>query len=146
MLLVIAKDVRCINFAYANAIFPYIQNYRHNIARRRHGATAERFGTAALRHITSSTSPRRQKYTDSGGVNISLVDDDINVIDQNPALLGSEMRVTPRASTICAISAVPTLPVPATDAQQENAEHAASIRKYFGYGSMKETLPTTVPL
>lgn len=40
-------------------------------------------------NVTSSA-----KIYGLGGVNISLVDDDINVIDQNPALLGSEMSNT----------------------------------------------------
>lgn len=73
-----------------------------------------------------------------GGVNISLVDDDINVIDQNPALLGSEMSNQVSLGYMRYIGGSNLASVRYGHSAGEHGAWAASI-SYFGYGSMKET-------
>lgn len=75
-----------------------------------------------------------------GGVNISLVDDDISVFDQNPALLGPEMSNMAGLNYMHYIGGSNFAGVRYAHSAGDRGAWAASIR-YFGYGSMKEALP-----
>lgn len=75
-----------------------------------------------------------------GGVNITLVDDDISVIDQNPALLGGEMGNMLSLNYMRYLGGSNFAGVRYGHSAGEHGAWAASIQ-YFGYGSMKETLP-----
>lgn len=73
-----------------------------------------------------------------GGINISLVDDDIMTADQNPALLGGEMSGQIALNYMHYIGG--------SNFAGANYAHSAGQRgawgvgvKYFGYGSMTET-------
>ncbi len=84
--------------------------------------------------ITSSS-----KVYGLGGVNISLVDDDISVTDQNPALLGNEMSGDFALHYMSYIGSSNFAGLKYGHSAGEHGAWAAGIR-YFGYGSMKETL------
>ena len=73
-----------------------------------------------------------------GGVNISLVDDDIFTADQNPALLGQEMSNQIGVSYMRYIGGSNFAGVRYAHAVGEHGTIAGVI-DYFGYGSMKET-------
>lgn len=75
-----------------------------------------------------------------GGVNVSLVDEDITVIDQNPALLGPEMSNMAALNYMRYIGGSNFAGLRYGHSAGENGAWAAHIQ-YFGYGSMKETLP-----
>lgn len=75
-----------------------------------------------------------------GGVNITLVDDDISVIDQNPALLGAEMSNMLGLNYMHYLGGSNFAGVRYAHTAGSRGAWAASIQ-YFGYGSMKETLP-----
>ena len=86
-------------------------------------------------NVTSSA-----KIYGLGGVNISLVDDDITVIDQNPALLGPEMSNMVALNYMRDIGGSNFAGLRYGHSAGEHGAWAALIQ-YFGYGSMKETLP-----
>ena len=73
-----------------------------------------------------------------GGVNISLVDDDITTTEQNPALLGSEMSGMLALNYMHYLGGSNFAGVRFGQAAGEHGAWAAHLR-YFGYGSMKET-------
>ena len=73
-------------------------------------------------------------------MNISLVDDDINIIDQNPALLGSEMSNQIALNYMHYMGGSNFAGIRYGHSAGEHGAWAASIQ-YFGYGSMKETGP-----
>lgn len=75
-----------------------------------------------------------------GGVNISLVDDDITSADQNPSLLGGEMGRQVAFNYMHYVGGSNFAGLKYAQAAGERGAWAASVR-YFGYGSMKETLP-----
>ena len=75
-----------------------------------------------------------------GGVNITLVDDDISVIDQNPALLGGEMGNMLSMSYMRYLGGSNFAGLRYGHPAGEHGAWAASVQ-YFGYGSMKEALP-----
>ena len=86
-------------------------------------------------NITSST-----RIYGLGGINISLVDDDITVSDQNPALLGQEMSGQISLNYMKYVGG----------SNFAGARYGHSVgahgtwgvnMQYFGYGSMKETDP-----
>lgn len=85
-------------------------------------------------NVTSSS-----KIYSLGGVNISLVDDDINVIDQNPALLGPELSGNVSFNYMHYLGTSNFAGLRYAHSAGDHAAWAASIQ-YFGYGSMKETL------
>lgn len=85
-------------------------------------------------NVTSSS-----KIYSLGGVNISLVDDDINVIDQNPALLGPELSGNISFNYMHYLGTSNFAGLRYAHSAGEHAAWAASIQ-YFGYGAMKETL------
>jgi hypothetical protein len=84
-------------------------------------------------NVTSSS-----KIYGLGGVNISLVDDDINIADQNPALLGQEMSGQISFNYMKYIGGTNFAGLKYGHSVGTHGTWAASIQ-YFGYGSMKET-------
>jgi len=97
-------------------------------------ATAQESSTAYnFLNISSSS-----RIYGLGGVNITLVDDDVMTADQNPALLGGEMSGQVAINYMRYIGG--------SNFAGANYAHSAGQRgawgvgvKYFGYGSMTET-------
>jgi hypothetical protein len=85
-------------------------------------------------NVTSSS-----KIYGLGGVNISLVDDDISITDQNPALLGNEMSGDIAINYMSYIGSSNFAGLRYGHSAGEHGAWSAAIQ-YFGYGSMKETL------
>lgn len=75
-----------------------------------------------------------------GGVNISLVDDELMSTDCNPALLGPEMTGQIGLNYMHYIGGSNFAGLRYAHSAGEHGAWSASVR-YFGYGSMKETLP-----
>lgn len=73
-----------------------------------------------------------------GGVNISLVDNDVSVIDQNPALLGQEMSGQIAMGYMRYVGQSNFAGLRYAQAAGEHGAWSAAIQ-YFGYGSIKET-------
>ncbi|MDE5594379.1 MAG: type IX secretion system protein PorQ [Muribaculaceae bacterium] len=94
-------------------------------------------GTTAYNflNITSSS-----KIYGLGGVNITLVDDELSTTDQNPALLGPEMSGQAALNYMHYVGGSNFAGLRYAHSAGERAAWSAAIR-YFGYGSMKETLP-----
>lgn len=86
-------------------------------------------------NVTSSS-----KVYGLGGVNISLVDDDLGVVDQNPALLGGEMDNQILLDYMRYLGGSNFAGLRYARQAGDHGAWSAAIR-YFGYGSMKETLP-----
>lgn len=76
-----------------------------------------------------------------GGVNITLVDDDISVIDQNPALMGQEMSGQIALGYMRYVGESNFAGLRYAHSAGERGAWSAAIQ-YFGYGSIKETGPT----
>lgn len=100
------------------------------------------FGIAAANGADGSTAYNFLDVTSSshiyglGGVNISIIEDDINVIDQNPALLGPEIERQLGVDYMRYLGESNFAGVRYGMAAGEHGAWAAGI-KYFGYGSMK---------
>lgn len=73
-----------------------------------------------------------------GGVNISLVDDDVSTIEQNPALLGGEMSGQISLSYMRYVGSSNFAGLRYAHSAGERAAWSAAIH-YFGYGDMTET-------
>lgn len=73
-----------------------------------------------------------------GGVNISTVEDDINIIDQNPALLGTEMDMQIGLNYMRYIGGSNFAGIKFGKKAHEHGAWAAGIN-YMGYGNMKYT-------
>lgn len=101
-----------------------------SICRAQDGSSAYNF-----LNVTSST-----KIYGLGGVNISLVDDDIMTIDQNPALMGPELGGQIGFNYMHYLGGSNFAGLRYGHAAGEHGAWSAAIQ-YFGYGSMKETLP-----
>lgn len=86
-------------------------------------------------NVTSSA-----KIYGLGGLNISLVDDDVFTADQNPALLGQEMSGMLGLDYMHYIGGSNFAGLRYAHSAGERGAWAARMR-YFGYGSMRETLP-----
>lgn len=86
-------------------------------------------------NVTSSS-----KIYGLGGVNISLVDDDITVADQNPALLGSEMNNQVALNYMHYMGGSNFAGLRYGHQAGGRGAWSAAVR-YFGYGSIKEALP-----
>ena len=86
-------------------------------------------------NVTSSS-----KVYGLGGVNISLVDDDLGVVDQNPALLGGEMDNQILLDYMRYLGGSNFAGLRYARQAGDHGAWSTAIR-YFGYGSMKETLP-----
>lgn len=84
--------------------------------------------------ITSSS-----KIYGLGGMNISLVDDDLSTTDQNPALLGNEMSGQLAVNYMRYIGGSNFAGVRYAHSAGERAAWSVNVQ-YFGYGSIKETL------
>ncbi|MCC8113937.1 MAG: type IX secretion system protein PorQ [Bacteroidales bacterium] len=72
-----------------------------------------------------------------GGVNISLVDDDVTTIDQNPALLGQEMEGQLALSYMRYVGDSNFAGIRYANSVGEHGAWSAAIQ-YFGYGSIRE--------
>ncbi len=72
-----------------------------------------------------------------GGVNISLVDDDVTTIDQNPALLGREMSGQLALSYMRYVSGSNFAGVRYAHGAGSHGAWSAAVQ-YFGYGDMDE--------
>lgn len=86
-------------------------------------------------NITSSS-----KIYGLGGVNISLVDDELSTSDQNPALLGNEMNNQLALNYMHYVGGSNFAGLRFARAAGEHGAWSAAVR-YFGYGSMTEALP-----
>lgn len=75
-----------------------------------------------------------------GGINISLVNDEIQNIDQNPALLGPEMSGQVALNYMRYFGGSNFAGVRYGQGAGEHGAWAASLQ-YFGYGSVTEVLP-----
>lgn len=90
-------------------------------------------GDTAYNFLDVSTSARIYGL---GGVNISLVDDDLLLTDQNPSLLGQEMSNSLAFSYMRYVGGSNFAAVKYARAAGERGTWAAGIQ-YFGYGSIK---------
>lgn len=93
----------------------------------------ERGGAYNFLNITSSS-----RIYGLGGVNITLVDDDLFSADQNPALMGSEMSGQIGLSYMRYLGGSNFATAAFSHSAGEHGAWGASV-KYFGYGSMPET-------
>ncbi len=75
-----------------------------------------------------------------GGANITLVDDDITVVDQNPALMGREMSGSLALNYMRYFGGANFAGVRYGHSLSERGAWSAAIQ-YYGYGAMKEALP-----
>lgn len=92
------------------------------------GSTAYNF----LNHTSSS------RIYGLGGVNISTVEDDISITDQNPALLGPEMSMQTLVNYMRYVGESDFAGVKFAHSAGEHAAWSAGIQ-YFGYGKMTQT-------
>lgn len=100
-----------------------------------HAVMAQNGSTAySWLDITSSS-----KIYGLGGMNISLVDDDLSTTDQNPALLGNEMSGQLAVNYMRYIGGSNFAGVRYAHSAGERAAWSVNVQ-YFGYGSIKETL------
>ena len=93
-------------------------------------AVASGDGSTAYNFLNISTSSHIYGL---GGVNISLIDDDINVTDQNPALLGPEVEKQLGISYMRYIGESNFAGVKYGMAAGERSAWAVSVQ-YFDYG------------
>ncbi len=100
-----------------------------------HVAAQDGSSAYSFLNVTSSS-----KIYGLGGVNISLVDDDLMRTDCNPALLGPEMSGQIGLNYMRYIGGSNFAGLRYAHAAGEHGAWSASVR-YFGYGSMKEALP-----
>lgn len=91
-------------------------------------------GSTAYNYLNVTSSA---KIYGLGGVNISLVDDDITTVDQNPALLGSEMSGMSSINYMRYLGGSNFAGARYSHRAGERAAWSASIQ-YFGYGEIKE--------
>lgn len=82
--------------------------------------------------------PMSSRIYGLGGVNITLVDDDVSTIDQNPALLGSEMSGQVTLSYMRYVGDSNFAGVRYAHSAGERGAWSAAIQ-YFGYGDITET-------
>ncbi len=72
-----------------------------------------------------------------GGVNISVIDDDVNLTDQNPALLGPEMDMQLGLNYMRYLGESNFAGVKLAKSMSDHSAMAFGIQ-YFGYGEMKQ--------
>lgn len=94
-------------------------------------------GSNAYNFLNISSS---SKIYGLGGINISLVDDELSTSDQNPALLGTEMSGQIALNYMHYVGGSNFAGVRYAHSAGEHGAWSAAVR-YFGYGSMNETLP-----
>lgn len=100
-------------------------------------ASAAQDGSTAYNFLNVSGSSRIYGL---GGVNISLVDNDVFTADQNPALLGQEMDNQLGLNYMHYVGGSNFAGVRYARAAGSHGTWSAGMQ-YFGYGSMKETTP-----
>lgn len=101
------------------------------------GAANAQDGSNAYNFLNVTSSARIYGL---GGVNVTLVDDDLTTVDQNPALLGSEMSGMVSLSYMRYLGGSNFAGLRYAHSAGSRGAWSASLR-YFGYGSMDETLP-----
>lgn len=84
--------------------------------------------------------PSSSKIYGLGGMNITLVDDELQSSDQNPALLGPEMSGQVAVNYMRYLGGSNLAGVRYAHSAGERAAWSAGLQ-YFGYGSITETLP-----
>lgn len=94
-------------------------------------------GSNAYNFLNISSS---SKIYGLGGINISLVDDELSTSDQNPALLGNEMSGQIALNYMHYVGSSNFAGIRYAHSAGEHGAWSAAVR-YFGYGSMTETLP-----
>lgn len=92
-------------------------------------------GTSAYSFLNVTSSSRIYAL---GGINISTVEDDVNIIGQNPALLGQEMSKQIGVNYMHYLSGGNFAGIRYANAVGSHGAIAGNI-EYFGYGSMKHT-------
>ena len=75
-----------------------------------------------------------------GGVNLTVIDDDINLVEQNPALLGPEFETQAGLSYMRYLGGSNFMGARFTSPVNDHSAWAAGIQ-YFGYGSMTAADP-----
>ncbi len=98
-------------------------------------SAAAQDGTTGYQFLNLTSSSRIYAL---GGMNISTVEDDINTIDQNPALLGPEMSLQTSVNYMRYVGESNFAGIKYGHRAGERGAWAASIQ-YLGYGSMKHT-------
>jgi len=137
-----ALSLNISNFAYEKAGLPYMKFLKTiltlvcTVLSAALNVVAQD-GSAAYNFLNVTSSARIYGL---GGVNITLVDDDVTVGDQNPALLGSEMSGQVALNYMHYIGGSNFAGFRYAHSAGEHGAWAAYIQ-YFGYGSMKEALP-----
>lgn len=94
-------------------------------------------GSNAYNFLNISSS---SKIYGLGGINISLVDDELSTSDQNPALLGTEMSGQIALTYMHYVGGSNFAGIRYAHSAGEHGAWSAAVR-YFGYGSITETLP-----
>ena len=90
-------------------------------------------GRTAYNFLKTATSSHAYAL---GGTNISIIDDDINLYSQNPALLGSEIDMQLGVNYMRYLGGSNYAGVSFGKSAGEHAAWAAGVQ-YFGYGEMK---------
>lgn len=99
------------------------------------GVSAQQSTPYSWINITSSS-----RIYGLGGVNITMINDQVQDIDQNPALLGPEMSGQIGVNYMHYLGGSNFAGARYAHAAGERGAWAANIQ-YFGYGSLKEVLP-----
>ncbi len=97
-------------------------------------------GTTAYNFLNITAS---SKIYGLGGINISLVDDDMSVSDMNPALLGPEMSGQTALNYMHYVGGSNFAGLKYAHSAGDRGAWSASMR-YFGYGSIQEATPDGV--
>lgn len=126
-------EVRHSNRSYINNVLRYCLSLYIIAAFSLCAAARDGDQSYSFLNITSSS-----KIYGLGGINISLVDDDIMTTDQNPALLGQEMSGQIALNYMRYIGGVNYAGIRYGQKVGEHGTWGAAIQ-YNGYGSMKET-------
>ena len=92
-------------------------------------------GRTAYNFLNTTTSSHAYGL---GGVNISIIDDDINLYEQNPALMGPEIDMQVGMSYMRYLGGSNFASVKFAKEAGEHAAWSAGVQ-YFGYGEMKMT-------
>lgn len=100
-------------------------------------ARSQEGGSTAYNFLNVTSSA---KIYGLGGVNISLVDDDITVTDQNPSLLGAEMSNMVAFNYMHYIGGSNFAGLRYGHSAGEHGAWGVNVQ-YFGYGSIKEAQP-----
>ena len=111
--------------------------------------------TAGSRHLPGREGTRRDKFVRlsqhshldprlcTGGTNISVIDEDVNLINQNPALLGPESDLQLGLNYMKYVGGINLAGATFAKAAGERGAWAAGIQ-YYGYGKMKSADETGV--